>query len=88
MNFNTSKEEFRQLHEIAKRAVNAGLGLNDLMEIEMDITACHCNGTPLKLNELLEADAFDFNHDICGINRCINRETGELENCFLPRFAV
>jgi len=57
------------------------------LEAQMDVTACHVNGCPLKLQELLEADDFNFSHDIFGIRRHLNRETGQLENCFLPRFA-
>jgi hypothetical protein len=53
----------------------------------MDIDACHCNGTPLKLQELLDADDANFAHDVFGITRHIDRTTGKLTNCFLPRFA-
>ncbi len=53
----------------------------------MDITAAHRNGCPLKLDELLKAEDFDFAHDVFGIRRYINRKTGKLENCFLPRFS-
>lgn len=57
-----------------------------LMEAMMDINACHSNGNPLRLKDLLEADNFNFMHDVFGIRRHINRETGELENLFSPRF--
>ncbi|MBL0922423.1 MAG: hypothetical protein IBJ10_09895 [Phycisphaerales bacterium] len=56
-------------------------------EAAMDLTACHCNGTPLDLDALLAADDFDFAHDLFGIRENINRKTGELDNCFLPRCA-
>ncbi len=55
--------------------------------IEMDITATHLNGCSLRLKDLLNANRFNFVHDIVGISRHINRITGKLENCFLPRFA-
>lgn len=35
----------------------------------------------------LEADEFNFLHDLIGIYNHLNRETGKLDNCFLPRFA-
>jgi hypothetical protein len=54
----------------------------------MDIEAAHCNGNPLKLKELLEADDSNFMHDVLGIRRHINRKTGELEDCFVPRYAA
>ena len=28
----------------------------------------------------------DFTHDIAGIRRCLYRETGQLEHCFVPRY--
>jgi len=59
--------------------------LPDPMSLHMDITACHLNGCPLKLQKLLEADDFNFAHDVFGIQRHINRRTGKLEDCFLPR---
>jgi hypothetical protein len=53
----------------------------------MDITACHANGTPLRLSELADADDFNIAHDVFGISRHIDRETGQLNGCFLPRYA-
>lgn len=42
----------------------------------------------LKLEELLAADDSNFVHDAFGIYNHMNRTTGKLEGCFLPRFAV
>jgi hypothetical protein len=61
-----------------------GVTIEDLI---MDITACHCNGNALKLQELLDADDFNFAHDVFGINRHLARRTGAMLDCFLPRFA-
>lgn len=58
------------------------------INLEMDLIACHLNGNPLKLKELLAADDFNFVHDLAGISRHINRETGALEDCFSPRYSV
>lgn len=52
----------------------------------MDLVACHGSGCPLDLDRLLEASDFDLAHDVAGITRHIDRETGELRDCFLPRF--
>jgi len=41
---------------------------------------------PLDLDAMLTADAANFNHDFFGIRAHINRETGLLENHFVPRF--
>ena len=90
MNFRATKAEFELMNAIADRAVRAAsaagvsYGKQDAL---MDINACHSNGCPLKLDELLNADGFNFNHDVFGIRRHLNRETGKLEGFFLPRFA-
>jgi len=83
-------EEYRVIHDIAVRAAKKykDMGVQrKLMRIEKDIQACHAH-CPLKLKELLEADNFNFMHDIGGINRHLDRETGELKDCFLPRFSA
>lgn len=76
---------------IARRAVAMAkeLGVQyDQMTAVMDIDATHCNGCPLKLQALLEADDTNFAHDVFGIRRHIDRTTGELLNCFVPRYAA
>lgn len=86
-----SREEVELVSQIAQRAVSLAVkhGVKyKPMEANMDITACHANGCPLRLSELLTADEFNFSHDIFGIRRHINRTTGQLEDCFLPRFAA
>lgn len=57
------------------------------MYARMDISATHASGCPLRLDELLNTDDFNFVHDFCGIRKNLNRITGKLENCFVPRFA-
>lgn len=86
----SSKEEVRVIAAIASRAgimaQSAGFDY-PFMDADMDVTACHLNGCPLKLAQLLVADDANFAHDVFGIRRHLNRETGKLENCFLPRYA-
>ena len=53
---------------------------------KMDLEACHCNGCPLRLADMEQADAFNLMHDVTGINMHLNRNTGELSKRFLPRF--
>lgn len=90
INWNVSKAEHKLIIEIANRArgmaVDYGLQY-PIQEIVMDITATHANGCPLKLGELAGAAKFDFVHDVFGIYRHINRQTGQLEDSFLPRYA-
>lgn len=90
INFDVTKEEAKLIHAIALRADNEvfnGWTTQSIMDTEMDITAVHANGLPLKLKELLMAKPFDFAHDVGGIRRCLDRNTGQLRDCFLPRFA-
>ena len=54
----------------------------------MDLTACHANGTPLDLEKLRAADDFTLVHDVVGIARHLDRTTGQLTGCFLPRCAA
>ena len=72
--------------EIAKRADEKGLLMFDRMSLIMDIQAAH-EQFNLKLDKLLEADDYNFSHDIVGIQQNINRKTKEIENYFLPRYA-
>lgn len=87
----SSKDEARLIHMIAKRTVAMATAREidyPLMDADMDITACHCNGNPLRLAELLAADDVNFAHDVFGIYRHINRETGALNDFFSPRFSA
>ena len=54
------------------------------LDTNMDIGATHIKNK-LDLDKLLKFDDSNFLHDITGITYNIDRETGELENCFLPR---
>ena len=56
------------------------------LDMIMDIDAAN-KDCPLKLQELLDTDDFNFYHDLMGIGQHMNRNTGKLEDCFLPRFA-
>lgn len=90
MSFSVTDTDAEFIHKIAQRAVKyirAAGGITSLIECEMDITACHANGCPLRLQELLKADNFNFGHDILGIRNCIDRETGKLVGHFRPRYA-
>ena len=80
------KDEMLTIAEIAKRADEKGLLMFDRMSLIMDIQAAH-EQFKLKLDKLLEADDYNFSHDIVGIQQNINRKTKEIENCFLPRYA-
>lgn len=89
--WDTTKKDSKLIFKIAERAVKLAKkfgGEYNFQTASMDITAAHANGCELDLQKLLDAPDGDFGHDVFGIRRHINRETGELENCFLPRCAV
>lgn len=86
ISFSTTTEDAKIIGQIATRACTVWPE-GDRLNFEMDITATHVNGCPLKLAELLAADDFNFAHDVAGIYRHLDRTTGKLLDCFLPRFA-
>lgn len=104
-NFDSSPTEDSTITAIAHRYLDL-VGSKDedqwprasrLLGLRMDLTACHLNGMPLRLTDLLEASDFALAHDIQGIERHMNRTTGKLtgsghaacveEGVFVPRFA-
>lgn len=91
LSFNTSKFEHELCNAIANRAValakRHGIKYKKVTAL-MDVTACHASGNPLHLDELLKADDANFGHDVFGIRRHIDRSTGQLLNCFVPRFSI
>ena len=62
--------------------------LVDIFGLAYTLTVVHLNICPLDLQRLLEADDFNFLHDILGIQRHADLNTGKLRDCFIPRFAV
>ncbi len=89
--FQTSRIESDLIVEIvgrwAKHMDTYGMVV-DRGPVTMDITAAHANGCPLDLIGLLEAAEGDFTHDVAGILRHLDRETGRLTACFTPRHAA
>jgi hypothetical protein len=92
LKWNITKADYQFVHEIAQRAVSMavthGRPKYKVQDVEMDITATHLNGCRLRLAELAAAPEFEFAHDVFGIRNHLNRETGKLEDCFMPRFAA
>jgi len=82
-----TKEDVLKTVAIIKRASRLLKGV-DTMSMQMSLQACHTHGCEIKLDELLQADDGNLLHDVCGIDNNINKETGELENCFVPRYAA
>lgn len=88
--FECSKQDMYLIGKITRRGYEMAKAQGveiDFMICQMDIAVCHCNGTALKLLQLLMSDNADFAHDFCGIGNNIDRKTGKLLNFFTPRFA-
>jgi len=84
----TSEDRYL-IQDIAERANEIGLISRrsySMLTCIMDLTAVH-ESQPLRLADLLAADQFNFVHDVAGIARHMNRNTGKLENFFSPRFS-
>lgn len=80
------KEEYLKIAKIAERAEKMEALAFDRLSLIMDLQNVH-EKVGLRLDELLNADEFNFLHDIVGIQNNMNRETCELENCFSPRYS-
>lgn len=79
-----SRKDLDVIGEIVARA-RKELGMPGGITMFMDLDAVHSNGTPLDFQKLLAFGEADFAHDMFGIRENIDRTSGELLNCFLPR---
>lgn len=91
VNFELARGEAALIHKIVLRAeyLSRELGHEppSRLELSMDLAVCHVNSCPLRLDELLVARDSDFAHDVFGIRRHLDRESGRLRDGFTPRFA-
>ena len=91
VSFNTTNEETELIGKVVDRAVSEGILPNRsayVMNLTMTLSACVANGCKLDLQGLLDADEFNFRHDIYGIEKHMDTKTGKLQNHFWPRFAI
>lgn len=73
------------IDQIIDRATDIfGKKINRL-SLHMDLIACHKQNYPLDFEKLANTSSFNFSHDIAGIINNMNRTTGKIENCFVPR---
>jgi len=80
----STPEDFEQVKKVVNRA-QIIWPETDGGALSMDLTAVHVSGCPLDFKKLLDFDRLNFLHDISGIITNIDRATGKLQNCFLPR---
>jgi hypothetical protein len=82
-----TKEGLELIGKITKRAfsdIPALATISNTQDLQMDISAAHISSC-MNLKKFLRFDDLNFNHDIFGIIRHIDRQTGTLTDCFLPR---
>lgn len=81
------------IKQIAERYINIcrdqGIGSTpERQDIEMTVSAVFATGqVELDLDKLFKSSDFDFVHDVSGMLAYIDRATGRLGRCFLPRAA-
>lgn len=89
LRMDASRGEVMAMKSIVERYEHlVGVDRVDRLSTMMDLEACHCNCCPLDLTALLEAGDLDLVHDVAGITRHLDRETGKLVNFFRPRYAA
>ena len=90
LNWRAAPNDARLIVKITGRAQQIAdrIGTEVPPQLLMDLTACHLNGCAIDLLGLLHGNDSDFVHDVWGIHRHIDRRTGVLGDCFLPRFAA
>ena len=89
--FSATKAEYQLIVAIAARAVKMAKKDKvsyDAQTCMMDLDAAHSNDTPLDFQKLLDFKDSDFGHDVYGIRRFLDRNTGKLGGFFVPRCAA
>ena len=87
LNWKSSREDALAIGRIVEKAATLVPKLK-AFAVAMDLTACHLHGCPLDLAAMESGSDLDLLHDFVGIARHLDRQTGKLTDCFLPRFAA
>ena len=83
-----SDDQYTDVNRILNRAVALGLIASQetsLLEKDLRMTDWLC---PLDFSKLVNANDFNFYHDVQGIMRKLNRTTGVLQDSFDPRSSL
>ena len=81
-----TKDKFMMYVKLAQRAEGMGIYTGERFTLLMDIENAD-KVFDLRLEDLLNADDFNFAHDIVGIVNNINRSNPTDFNLFVPRYA-
>lgn len=93
VSFDVTAPQRAQITRIAKRwmAMLRASGMRpsyDIIDVRMTVSAVVAQKqVPLDLDALEQSNEFDFLHDMSGMHRHMDRTTGLLRDCFLPRAA-
>ena len=91
--FDSTVEELALIRRCVDRykKLKEGIGQEIVGGWELDVTmtldAVNSNGTPIDFQKLLTAYDFSFVHDMDGMEKHIDKNTGKLTGFFLPRSA-
>ena len=86
--FKIGQDDFNHVETILQRYERlAGPLRQERCGVMMDLIACHTGPCALDFAAMAEGRDLDLAHDVAGIYRHFNRETGNLDDCFSPRFA-
>lgn len=88
-NFKIDPQSAEHLRRIIDRHVEHIDKSCDRTATSMDLIATHNGGCPLdfeRMASVADEHLWHVAHDIAGIARFLDRDTGELTGCFLPRF--
>ena len=79
-------EELQNQSQLDTKGIRHRNPYGDRQSRLMDLEAVH-QGLDMDWQGLLDAKDGDFMHDVGGIHRHMDRSTGILGDCFLPRYA-
>lgn len=81
-----TNQQMFSYEKIAKRAEDMGILDFSQFTLIMDLELADKEFN-LRLEDFIQADDLNFSHDVCGIQKNINRETKEFNPFFIPRFS-
>ena len=82
----TRKKQFLMINKIIERAYKLDMVRFDRFTLYMDLEVAD-DIFHLRFDDLLNSDNGNFAHDVCGIQRHIDRQTKTILDCFVPRFS-
>lgn len=85
MDWNSGDEDADLIIQIAQRAAYVSHDF-DFATVAHDVAMVHLNGSPLRLEELRDAENAEFWDEMFCIRQNLDRKTGKLKHGLLPHF--